>query len=386
MNLAVWGTKSEAVYLGEQIEENVLLNLKYFIDNNKKNWGTTILCGGGQKEIHSFSYLVDQYKKDIDAIIIAVRGTHSRLSIIQQLEMAGIEHIGIFKFSAHDFGKKIKMDEKGNSEYIVWLNKSSKPVIPYLETHIMDSCNLNCKGCTHFSNLFDTNSEVIFRKFKEDINRIAQKCDVVQLRLLGGEPLLNTECHTYISCARKALPHADIDVVTNGLLILRQNETLFSIMRANHVGFHISQYLPTTKIKDLIEAKCKEEKVDYFFERDVIAEFAKHLSVRGDNDTEKSQIACVSRGCRFLRNGRLYKCPTEGLIDKFAERYGYNNILDEPKGFDIYDDTVDWKLQLKNYLDLPVPVCKYCAEKREMFKWTIRNQPEADDWLVARPD
>lgn len=50
MNLAVWGTKSEAVYLGEQIEENVLLNLKYFIDNNKKNWGTTILCGGGKKK------------------------------------------------------------------------------------------------------------------------------------------------------------------------------------------------------------------------------------------------------------------------------------------------------------------------------------------------
>lgn len=337
---------------------------------------------GGQKEIISLLQLKNLYSKEIDAVIVAVRGTHSRLSIIQQLRKAGIKRTGIFKFSAHDFGKKVGIDEDGNSEYVVWLDKVSKPVIPYLETHIMDSCNLNCKGCTHFSNLFDTDSEVILKRFEDDINRIAQKSEVIQLRLLGGEPLLNVDCYKYISGARKAFPAADIDVVTNGLLILNQESTLFNIMRENRVGFHISQYLPTLKLKGLIEAKCKEEKVDYFFEREVIARFARHLSMRGDSDTEISQQACVSRGCRFLRNGRLYKCPTEGLIDKFAERYGYNDILDEPKGFDIYDDIVDWKLQLQNYFDLPVSVCKYCAEKCELFDWKVQIRPKVTDWLI----
>ena len=26
-----------------------------------------------------------------------------------------------------------------------------KPALPYLEVHLVDHCNLNCKGCGHFS-------------------------------------------------------------------------------------------------------------------------------------------------------------------------------------------------------------------------------------------
>ena len=33
-------------------------------------------------------------------------------------------------------------------------NLQEKPVLKYIEMHITDQCNLKCKGCTHFSNLF----------------------------------------------------------------------------------------------------------------------------------------------------------------------------------------------------------------------------------------
>lgn len=97
--------------------------------------------------------------------------------------------------------KRVEMDNNGNSKYVIWLNEINKPVIPYLETHIMDSCNLNCKGCTHFPNLFDKHSKVLFKQLENDIKQVAQKSHV--LRLLGGEPLLNIERYKYFWYKKK---------------------------------------------------------------------------------------------------------------------------------------------------------------------------------------
>ncbi len=377
MNLAIWGTKSEAVYLAKQISKNSGYNI-CFIDNNKVK-ANLEKYGGGVIYPHQ---ILDMDKK-LDAVIVAVRGTQSRLDIIRQLREMKIKRIGVFRFSAHDYNKNICMDKQGNSEYIIWLDQIHKPVIPYLETHIMDSCNLNCKGCTHFSNLYEKESKVFLKQFKNDIKQLAKKCFVIQLRLLGGEPLLNQECAEYFVNARKAFPHTDINIVTNGVLIVKQNAQFFQSMRQNQIGFHISKYPPTMKIKDLIEEKCRKEKVDYFFERNIITEFARHLSMTGNSDTEASQSVCISRGCRFLRNGKLYKCPTEGLIDKFAVEYHYTSVLSESKGFDIYDDTINWEQKLADYHNLPVAVCRYCSEKRENFEWKIQNQPQEADWLTV---
>ena len=144
----------------------------------------------------------------------------------------------------------------------------------------------------------------------------------------------------------------------------------------------ISKYKPTLRIKPQIEEILKKNKVDYFFEREDILEFGKTLSMEGNSNTENSQKVCISRGCRFLREGYLYKCPFEGLIDKFAATFAYNDVLKIERGFDIYDESIDWGQKLEQYLKNPVPMCRYCSEKCEMFPWEIRSKPEKEDWLV----
>lgn len=378
MRIAVFGAKAEAVYLMDQIEQNSFLTGVCFVDNNSQLWGTHL----HSKKVVSFSQLINYYPENIDAVIVAVRGSHSRASIIYQLLEKGISKIGLFKFSYYDYQKKVFFNEIYESDSVVWLDKINKPVLPYLETNVMDSCNLNCKGCTHFSNLFEENSRVEYKQFLNDLTQVAKKSFVVQLRLLGGEPLLNTQLYKFVEASRKILPRADIEVVTNALLIPKQDALLFKIMRSNDVGFLISKYKPTMRNKSVIEEILKKHQVDYYFERDIIYEFGRTLSMKGNSNTDLSQQACISRGCRFLRNGRLYKCPFEGLIDKFAEVYGYDKILEEERGFDIYDENIDWGDRIKQYFDLPVPMCKYCSEKCEMFQWEVKGNPAKEDWLV----
>ena len=148
------------------------------------------------------------------------------------------------------------------------------------------------------------------------------------------------------------------------------------------LGFLISKYEPTLRLKPQIEKILQKNKVDYFFEREDIREFGKTLSMEGNSNTEYSQKACISRGCRFLRNGCLYKCPFEGLIDKFALTFNYKDVLKIERGFNIYDENIDWEMKLESYFKEPVPLCRYCAEKCEMFQWKIKSIPEREDWLV----
>ena len=301
---------------------------------------------------------------------------------MNQLLEAGVFNVGIFKFSAHDFGKEITILSDRKSEFIVWLNQIKKPVLPYLETNIMDSCNLKCKGCSHFSNLYKDGSKGDLEQFKSDLNQISQKSYVIQFRLLGGEPLMNEELPQYVAYSRSVFPDADINIVTNGLLIPEQDSRLFKVMVENKVGFHISRYKPTLKMKDKIINILTKNNVDYFFERGEIVQFGKNLSMKGTSDGVLAQKVCISKGCRFLRNGRIYKCPIEGLIEKFALEYNHHAVLKIQRGFDIYDETIDWNEKLDDYLHNPVTMCKYCAEYCELFDWEVQNQPQERDWLV----
>lgn len=378
LKIGLFGTKSEALYLYKNVKNTSCENIYYFIDNDSGVVGKKI----DDIPIISFDELLQLYPEKIDTVIIAVRGTYSRLSIMNQLFEAGIYNVGIFKFSAHDFGKEIIISSDGSSEFIVWLNQIKKPVLPYLETNVMDSCNLKCKGCSHFSNLFKEGSRGDFEQFKSDLNQISKKSYVIQFRLLGGEPLLNGELPQYVAYSRKVFPDADINVVTNGLLIPKQDKVLFEVMTENKVGFHISQYKPTLNMKDKIINILTKNNVDYFFERGEIEQFGKNLSMKGTSDDVLAQKACISKGCRFLRNGRIYKCPIEGLIDKFAIEYNYQTVLEVQRGFDIYDEAIDWNEKLDDYLQNPVMMCKYCAEYCELFDWEVRNRPQEKDWLV----
>ena len=59
-----------------------------------------------------------------------------------------------------------------------------------IEMHIVDHCNLNCKGCAHFSNICNNNMLDI-DKYSKDLDKISRHFNVYYFRLLGGEPLLH---------------------------------------------------------------------------------------------------------------------------------------------------------------------------------------------------
>lgn len=101
----------------------------------------------------------------------------------------------------------------------------------YIEFHISDHCNLNCAYCTHFSPLAETYFYEL-EGFKKDIIQLSKLTDfyIKDIRILGGEPLLNKRCSEYLAFTRKFFPTSKISLVTNGLLLQQQNMDFGSVV------------------------------------------------------------------------------------------------------------------------------------------------------------
>ena len=96
----------------------------------------------------------------------------------------------------------------------------SAKFLPQLEFHAADHCNLNCRGCSHFSGLVTKPTFPSLTKFEKYLIRLHELIyDIDRLYILGVEALLNSEINEYVEICRKIYPHSKLIWLTNGILI-----------------------------------------------------------------------------------------------------------------------------------------------------------------------
>lgn len=387
MKIAIWGKKKEAVYLMKQIRQKEESTVMCFIDNNIDELHNVI----DGLPICSFEQFKEIYAQTVDAVVLAVRNGYSINCILKQLEEINDIKIGLMKPAAYDFEKEVEIIDDSNSQ-IFWLDRGSKLLFPYFQIILIKTCNLNCKGCTHFANLFNKQIEkdniYLIQNYEEDLRILSQYVNVFRLRLLGGEPLLYPYLGEAIKIAKQNFPMADIRIVTNGLLIPRMSDELLSIIRENNIGIDISPYKPTIKIKEKIISKLEQFDIDYCFEgyeEEYIKEFSKNISINKENDKEKAMQNCFALQCQTLLNGKIYKCPFEALGYKLFDYFGIESNSAN-WGYDIKTDNINWTNMVNNLKNNSINACKYCSDRIETFKWEIENNPQIIDWTVKTDD
>lgn len=260
---------------------------------------------------------------------------------------------------------------------------TSKPCLRYFEFHLCDHCNLNCRGCAHLSNVC---SEEYADKetYLRDIKQIKKLYWGMQaIKLLGGEPLLNSEISDYIYATRAVFPEAFLYIATNGLLIPRMSEEFFEAVRKTYTTIMISAYPPTVKMKDEIESKLCQEKV-FFFYTPEISEFQKMRFATSkciDRNTAHNRCrAAMPERCVTLRAGKLYQCGIP-YLEMMNEKFGTEYKIEDGDVVDLYRETSGWTANKKLYE--PIPFCEYCGIEPEKFQWQPLGGKEAalEDYL-----
>lgn len=258
-----------------------------------------------------------------------------------------------------------------------------KPRLNYLEFHVADHCNLNCKGCGHYSNLELKPLFADFDTYVKDLYNLKKLFwGVDKIRLMGGEPLLNPNLWKFIMITREIFPDADLRIATNGLLIPKISDKLVSVMLEAHAGFDITNYPPTERIKDKIFEKLVDCDLDYVYPNETKIQFFRKLTREPIHDKTKSYWNCESRECNFLSNGVISTCPLVALIDKFNTAFELDFPTPINERHVISEVENPWKLV--DDLNRPIEFCRYCSPYRESFAWEPcpGKTACAEDWMV----
>lgn len=266
------------------------------------------------------------------------------------------------------------------------MHKMRGPFISF-EYHLADHCNLNCKGCDHFSPLA-TQKITEYNTFKKDIIRMSRLFDgkAKSIHILGGEPLLNNDICKFMKKTRDCFPDfelTEIRVISNGILVNEMQADFWKSLHDNNIILSVTKY-PLKLDYDLMLEKAKKYDVNFEFYDNTDQEqiwYNIKLQEDGKRDARKSFYKCfVSNDCIMLKDGRLYTCTLIPNIEHFNKYFNKNLKVCDDDYIDIYQARS--KEEIFDFLSKPVPFCRYCnpdlkdyslkweATKKDISEWT----------------
>lgn len=291
---------------------------------------------------------------------------------------------------AHLHKCKVKSVSVFNGENFEALSFENKPVIGYIEMHLVNHCNLNCRGCSHMSNL----SPVDFIEedyFEKEIEILNGKFNVQTIRLMGGEPLLHPRISQLIALTRDILSHSRIELVTNGLLLVKMTDEFWKIIRDKDIVVSVSSYKPTMHISDGIIELFERHNIKYIFDisskqkddKNYVFEFHKGLGNKKTHDGNKSSKVCFGKNCYFYKDFKISKCAYPALIHLLNDKFSTSYVVEQDDFIDVRDINDGWDALKK--LTEPMDFCSYCIEERpHKFEWTNIGEALLSDYIVEK--
>ena len=294
MEVVIWGVTPLGKYLAANNITEGFMNVKpiAFVDNNYKLQNTYV----DGIPVISYKQLIELKKQKEIIVLLAVKNAGNILQILEQLNSSFLDNVGIVKPNVLLSGGCVNLLEQ--DEKVIWGSFQGKKnrVVPRIEVNLIDACNLKCKGCTHFSSIYDSDSIYPIDNYERDLKQLRKVGQMFRLRLLGGEPFLLDNLDEYIMIARKVFPEADIEVVTNGLLIPAVNERILSAIKTNKISVVISAYQPTLKKKNQIANRLDNYQILWCFEGEEIVQFSRNLTLENTHNAENSNEKCPAVG------------------------------------------------------------------------------------------
>lgn len=264
----------------------------------------------------------------------------------------------------------------------------NKPVLPFVETMITQSCNLSCYGCTNYSDLIHS-GYVKWSEGKRDLETWMDRVDILDFGIMGGEPLVNPECEQWIAGARNLLPNSQIRFTTNGIRLEKHWNIVRLLSDIGNCVFKITVHVSTVELEQSIKKIFNSYKWTPVFEYGIRRWVTNNgfkfqvnrpktfvKSYRNDyanmapyeNDPNEAFANCCQQTCPLLYNGRLYKCSTAGLLKDTLIKLGRPNMDQWEPVIDYGIDPTCSEMELKRFVDnfgKPNGICRQCPTEHD---------------------
>ena len=255
-----------------------------------------------------------------------------------------------------------------------------------LQTHIVEHCNLKCRGCYHFSSL--AKEEYLdLQEYENDIRRLSELFDgkIEEIFLLGGEPLLHPKVEKFFRITRKYFRKGKIKILTNGLLLLNMKDEFWDTISATDAELWVTKYPVNFDYDKAVEyAKLHGVELRFFNKEPVRTLGHQPLDLDGNHDYVNNFIWCYrANECIDLKHGKIFSCIIPAEIKPFCEYFNKDLEVGKDDYVDIYE--VETAEELLEKMERPMPFCRYCNREAiaefGIIPWR-QTKYEIDEWTV----
>ena len=263
-----------------------------------------------------------------------------------------------------------------------------KILLSSIEFFLADTCNLRCNNCAPSSPFMTDANLPNLESFVESLSFLAPfvRCD--ELRLLGGEPLLNKDICSFLRAARQSGIFRSLLVVTNGLLLSRMSEEFWQLTDR----VRISEYPATAGIFSKARLETLQAPASRFGTKLEVTQNTHFMeAIRDARIADTSTVQHVfstcgeahSWSCHLLYRNRFYRCSRVHTMDRYLSKIGveHENFTDQD-GI-VIDGRSSLFSDFKSYLTASVPLkaCSFCLgtsgpliEHRQLTVQQIRSK------------
>jgi molybdenum cofactor biosynthesis enzyme MoaA len=188
-----------------------------------------------------------------------------------------------------------------------------------LEYFLADTCNLRCANCAASSPYLRKANLPDLDTFVETLTSLSRVMRSDQLKILGGEPLLNQNICGFIRVARQSGMFKSIRVTTNGILLPRMKEEFWELADTVEISLYPLASSPSETILESLKKTALRFKTKIEVNR--ITHFTKAISdTRIDDRRVVQEIFSSCREahewpCHLLHGNRFYICSRVPTLD-----------------------------------------------------------------------
>ena len=248
---------------------------------------------------------------------------------------------------------------------------------------IVSHCNLNCKGCGHFSPLSKENF-ISLESLRNDCKRLSELSNgkVERIDIMGGEPLLHPDI-IEILCICRDYFIGEINVCTNGLLLPSMSDKFYSTCASKDINIAVTIY----PIKLDWEAIDKKAAFNHATIKKIGTKGYDHRlwyknkrDLTGSQDKDQNFEICPwGNNCIILEEGHMSTCVMPLKSRSYNEYYQKEVFKVSPQDYiDIYQ--VKSLEELMQFFSHSIPFCRYCLPNNsELIEWGVSSK-DIDEW------
>jgi hypothetical protein len=246
---------------------------------------------------------------------------------------------------------------------MLYETRDGKVVANGIEYSVSYHCNLRCSGCSHMSPYLGKRFPSL-DSFASDLEALGKAFHARDIRLVGGEPLLNPEVAAFARVA-KASGIADcVMLTTNGILLHRMGDEFWENVDFVSVTLYPGAS-PPEKVIESIRERAKESGTRLrLFPNPVFRTTVVTKPQPMDWVTGVIYRTCKNvhlYHCHMLHEGKLYKCAVPPFLPEYLAKVGSSGYDPSGDAFDIHAAR-DIARELKEFLFTPfrMEACRYC--------------------------